>query len=206
MHSSNFFLEVIAPGAKYFNRAGLSHVSIAHKSNFKLKLSNNRDTPADASVFVQGIDSGIFRVPANDSIIIDRPSDNSQLFIALVEDIPEAVREGILSKADNNGKIVVTFAPEKKVDILHREKFSSVEGYFDHHDESRATRRLTKAEGIVLEKSSVQSFNQVPLITNIDFPRIKSIEVRLVAHIETTWIPAHNPVAQPSYNPSSPSR
>ena len=113
MSSNNFSVEVIAEGVAKFKKDDFNYVSIKHKSNFKLKFTNNRDTPADAILTIEGVNNGTYRVPSHGSLTAERPSGAKKLFVALVEDTKESNSAGITTGDKDNGLITVKFVPEK---------------------------------------------------------------------------------------------
>lgn len=113
--SNGFSIEIIHTGlnAPKHLIGGANYFSLPQKAEYKIKLSNNKHTRADAHVYIDGEKMGVWRIPSNGSISIERPVDNNKKFTFLKENTSEAREGGIVSGKNENGLIKVIFKPEK---------------------------------------------------------------------------------------------
>jgi hypothetical protein len=112
--TNDFSVNIIAPSANSFRKNGGDYCSLKHREEYKLKLSNNRNTKCDAEVFIDNETVGIWRIGSNDSIIIERPVKINRKFTFLKENSIEARQSGISSGLSYNGLVKIVFKPEVK--------------------------------------------------------------------------------------------
>lgn len=92
------------------------HVVLRHGQNFSLRLHNGHkycgaNKPSDAEVWVQGRYIGTFRVPANQSILIEHPVNDYGKFTAYRNGSQEAEQIGLDTTSNDNGLIKVIWKP-----------------------------------------------------------------------------------------------
>ena len=92
------------------------YVVLKHCQNFSLRLHNSHKSggmfkAADAEVWIQGKLIGTFRVPANQSIALEHPVNDTGKFTAYKNNTPEANQIGINPDSEDNGLIKVIWKP-----------------------------------------------------------------------------------------------
>lgn len=92
------------------------YIVLKHGQNFSLRLHNGHkycgsNKPADAEVWIQGKLIGTFRVPANQTIEIEHPVNDSGKFTAYRNGSIEASQIGIDPASNENGLIKVIWKP-----------------------------------------------------------------------------------------------
>ncbi len=117
IHVNGFSLEIIStrPVTKK-NIGGANYYLLQHKSIYKLKLTNGRETKCDAEVWIDGEKVGTWRINNRSQIIVERPANISRKFVFLKENSADARFIGIANNNDSNGLIKVIFKPEKYTD------------------------------------------------------------------------------------------
>lgn len=88
------------------------YVYMKHGTQYKMELSNHRDLRCNAEIKIDGKSVGVWRIPAYETIVIERPSDDIGKFTFYKKGSKEAkvVDTGI---ADiNQGLVEVEFTPE----------------------------------------------------------------------------------------------
>jgi hypothetical protein len=98
------------------NESSDGYIDMEHNKVFSIRLYNrhmNNGTakPCDATVFVNGIDVGTFRVQHGQYLIVERPINDTGRFTAIKAGTSEAVSAGIDEKDENVGLIKVIFRP-----------------------------------------------------------------------------------------------
>jgi hypothetical protein len=197
--------------SKYTDDERSWYIEIPHETEYKLRLTNNRKVIADAVVKMEGQKIGKWRVNANDSIEIERPSDIMRKFTFLAEGTKEAAEAGIHSGDRNNGLIEVIFYPKKESKYVKipagQEAFVSTQGskWLSHQPRMMSANvrsndsmmtplsaafQVPKAEyrggSTVLGGTSDQHFGSVHSIpeNEIDRDNVTTIMFRLVAPAE----------------------
>lgn len=92
------------------------YIVLKHGQNFSLRLHNGHkycgnNKPADAEVWIQGKLIGTFRVPANQTVEIEHPFNDSGKFTAYRNGSSEANQIGIDPDSNENGLIKVIWKP-----------------------------------------------------------------------------------------------
>ena len=91
---------------------GDNYFAMKHGTEYKINLGNNNHTKADAHIWIDGEQVGIWRLNSYDNITIERPANVSRKFTLLKENSRDARNAGV-SYSQNNGLLKVTFMPEK---------------------------------------------------------------------------------------------
>jgi len=225
VYFNDFSLEIISSDGNLdkFTREGAKYVGIINGSEYKLKLGNHRNTICDVKVELEGKVVGKWRIPANDSIVIERPADKAKKFTFVSEMSMEAIDAGVIAKESTNGLIKVTFYPKKKVkyekiseiDILETPEPRSFLASgplqpLEHSDFSTNMRKSLdqsktispkisykryEAGATVLGDSSSQRFSEIKSLTpdQINQDEITTIYVRLVVKKEVQPIQKKTP-------------
>jgi hypothetical protein len=100
------------------------YVVLNHAQPFSIRLHNHhRDNgnskPADAEIWIQGKLMGIWRVPANQTIVIERSTEDDGKFTAYRNGSTEAKQIGLDATSDENGLIKVVWKPGYKPERPH---------------------------------------------------------------------------------------
>lgn len=93
------------------------YVPLQHGSEYSIKMWNRASTRCDAKVSIDGQEVGTWRIPARESIKIERPSNISRKFTFYEEGSGESKQAGIISGGESNGLVSVRFIPEKYSEI-----------------------------------------------------------------------------------------
>lgn len=91
---------------------------LKHGQKFSLRLKNThryegKQIPCDVDVFIQGKRMGSWRIPAGQTIILERPENDYGHFTAYRNNTLEAQQAGIDKDSYENGLIKVVFKPGK---------------------------------------------------------------------------------------------
>jgi len=91
---------------------------LKHDQKFSLRLKNThryegKQIPCDVDVYIQGRACGTFRIQAGQTIILERPENDSGHFTAYKNNTLEAKQAGIDKDSYENGLIKVVFKPGK---------------------------------------------------------------------------------------------
>lgn len=98
------------------NEKSSGYVEIEHNTQYTIQLRNYRYVRCDATVSVDGKIVGVFRLNANGSLRLERPSHDKGRFTFYKAGTKEASKAGISSIPYNDrGLISVTFVPEKEI-------------------------------------------------------------------------------------------
>ena len=126
--TNNFGVNVISDTYnERVDRGGnYNYVALDNNTQYKLKLSNYRDTDAMAEVSVEGDKVGTWFIPANDSITIERPSDVSRKFTFFKETDTRATNAGVIPGESTNGLIKVIFYPKKPMAYIMTPTYSTM--------------------------------------------------------------------------------
>lgn len=111
---NEFGFSIISDDVTHFtrNNGKYHYFSLPNFSEYKIKLINNREARSDAIVSVDGEVIGTWRVPAFDSILIQRPANVNRKLIFIKEDSYTGKYAGVTRDDPNNGLITVVFKPE----------------------------------------------------------------------------------------------
>jgi hypothetical protein len=89
------------------------YVEMVHGQVYKLCLRNNRRVRCDARVEIDGKNVGTWRIPARDTITLERPAHDDGQFTFYEVGTPEARKAHLNVFSDDLGLVRVTFSPEK---------------------------------------------------------------------------------------------
>ena len=117
VYLNGFGVEILVRGRNIdkFTRNGGKYYALHHGDEYEIRLTNNRDTIADAELKIDGVDSGKFRIPAHDTLTLERPANRPKKFTFVKEDSSLARRTGVVEGEYENGLISVKFFPKKEV-------------------------------------------------------------------------------------------
>lgn len=156
--SNNFAVSIKTPYDRTysFKKIGkYNYVSLPNNSPYKIQLVNNRDQRCDATVTIDGVSVGTWRVPPYDSITIERPANINRRFLFFKQDSSLAKKTNLEHVSPFNGLISVTFKPELKMNYPYEsDDYNQITGYI--------------AEPTFYEKWNY-GFDDSPGKTNIDF-------------------------------------
>lgn len=96
-----------------------NYVVMQHGQQYSLKLSNHHKDggyckPCDADVYCDGKFLGSFRIPYGQTILLERPANDSGRLTAYRKDSAEAKQAGLDSNSSELGLIKVVFRPGTK--------------------------------------------------------------------------------------------
>lgn len=112
---NGFSLEILVNGsipAKTKFIGGAYYIMMNHNQEYKIMLTNDNNTRADADVWIDNQMIGSWRLNPHSSITIERPAEFNRKFLFLQEGTTIANRSGIVNQSNNNGLIKVLFKPE----------------------------------------------------------------------------------------------
>ncbi len=183
MEKNDFSVDIV--GYPTFPKNGYKYIALPHETEYKLRLSNKRNTRCDVQVKIDGRIIGTFRVNALESMIIERPADNDRKFVFLKENTKESLSAGIVTGNNNNGLIEVTFTPElsaKRCCNIQQSYLYNTTGYMseENFESSHQSNRCYSSGATALGQKSDQSFDYISKITNVDHSNITTIILRLV--------------------------
>ncbi len=91
------------------------YVVMKHDMKYAIRLSNFGDLRCDTEVKIDGKVVGGWRVPSNDSIVIERPAHDTGCFTFYKTETCEAKKVGLV-RSEELGLITVLFMPEEEVE------------------------------------------------------------------------------------------
>jgi len=112
MRLGNFSVEILK--GKELNSG---YVAMKHNTKYALRLSNFGDLRCDAEVEIDGKPVGAWRVPSNDSTVIERPTHETGCFTFYKAGTREA-KKAELVRSGKLGLISVIFKPEEEP-VIH---------------------------------------------------------------------------------------
>ena len=173
MRLGNFAVEV-SPGRE----SASGYVAMDHNTKYVIKLTNLGSPRCDAEVMIDGKEVGTWRVPAGNSIVLERPVNDTGRFTFCRLGTPEADRIGLV-RDSKLGLISVLFKPESE--------------YLESD-----LRACQKPGGTGLSGRSDQMFRQVRALT-YDKSAFVQIHLRLICDDEQLrpLIPISSPVPPP---------
>ncbi|MCI5188919.1 MAG: hypothetical protein D3905_03765 [Candidatus Electrothrix sp. AS4_5] len=118
MRLGNFSVEILKG-----RELDSGYVAMKHNTKYALRLSNIGDRRCDAEVEIDGKLVGVWRIPSNKHIVIERPTHDTGCFTFYKAETREA-KKAQLVQSGKLGLISVLFKPEKKLDC-----------YFDFDDD-----------------------------------------------------------------------
>jgi hypothetical protein len=98
----------------HFTDNGHTYYSLAHGSEYKVKMTNNTFQKVNALLKIDGVLMGKWRIDPFTSVIIERPVDNQRKFTFVDENSWEARDGNVVRGINENGLVEVTFFPELK--------------------------------------------------------------------------------------------
>lgn len=166
MYSHNFSVRIVggseAPGG---------YVEIAHNTEYSIQMRNSGSVDCDAEVSIDGNNVGTWRIDADDSINIERPSGVAQkfTFFQLGSDEAAAVE---LEDSDLLGLVSVRFRPGLVIKQVYPEV------------ENQNYKSITRSGGTGLGESSNQRFGSAK---KLDYDRSAEhiINLRLICKQQT---------------------
>lgn len=212
---NNFKVEILSSANEkmdVMNIDGGNYVPLRHKTEYKIKLSNSRQTKCDATVYVDGEDIGTWRVTPFNTITLERTSDVKRKFTYVDEESKEAVLSGMQTGHRDNGLIRIVFKPEKQqMRVLQKKNYglgsrggagARGTGFLSNNDSfglensnesmqyksmnmtksKGATSNSMSSGGTLLGGSSRQEFSSTSRIQNYDTNNITEISLRLVTN------------------------
>jgi hypothetical protein len=178
-----FSFSVLIPEGKE-NEAG--YVVMEHGTKYTVVLRNNNAVRADARLEIDGKHQGTWRLPARDSISLERPGHDTGHFTFYKAGSSQGSAIGLDKNDPELGLIKVTFTPEKEPqfypDVVEYESYGSASG--SRSVERSAKSRGFSAGGTGLSGSSNQSFGQAKEM-DLDLSSQVVIHLRLVAQKAT---------------------
>ncbi len=177
MRINNFEVR-IHPGAETAD----GYVEMYHNTQYALRLTNHWQVRCDAQVEIDGKSVGTWRIPARQTICLERPAHDTGRFTFYKMGTPEAT-QAQLQYHDKLGLVQVTFTPEKRRRPVYRPMMDAMEaeslcesaggsGFF----KSKCTR---SAGGTGLSGRSSQRFGVANQI-EYDYSQQAAISLRLV--------------------------
>jgi hypothetical protein len=169
------------------------HVRLQHNLHYSLLMKNHVDLDCDATVSIDGLEVGTWRLRGNSSIEIERPVDDTGRFTFYMLGSNQAKKIG-LSATDNLGLVTVVFMPEKPPPPA-----TNSEPRFLKTDNGEAQFSPSRG-GTGLAGESYQKFNTVAPL-EYDRKNFATIHLRLVCddgeprplRKSSTTIPSHLP-------------
>lgn len=189
VQNNGFSVEIIPVDGQVsdFDRGGAEYVGLNNNTEYKIKLSNQRDTICDVDLDLEGKHIGKWRINAHDSIVIERPANISQKFTFFSETSMRADEAGVNVGGRNNGLLKATFYPKKtyrEEPVLVQESISYRSSMASSATQSmrRSSPRGFKSGVTLLGDYSDQEFGTTrPLRDNeIDWSDKTTIYLRLV--------------------------
>ena len=114
VHLNGFSVRVEAPNAKKVKGAqGSTYIAMPNKSEYSLKLTNERETECDVVVNIDGEFVGKWRINAGQTIEVERPTNVAKKFTFFEETSKEAKSAGVAIEKEENGLVDVVFYPRK---------------------------------------------------------------------------------------------
>lgn len=112
---NGFSLEILTnSGTVHKTSIGNSnYFALPNKSEYRLRLRNNRNTRADILIWIDNEKIGKWRIEAFSKITIERPANSPRKLVFIKEGSREALNSGIRSGDSYNGLIKIEFRPEK---------------------------------------------------------------------------------------------
>jgi hypothetical protein len=104
------------------------YVDMQHNTQYRLVLRNSRSIRCDARVEVDGKHVGTWRIPANQSITLERPVHDESKFTFYKLGTSEGNQAQLNGSNPSLGLVKVTFTPEVKRDVVYKENRIWVDG------------------------------------------------------------------------------
>ena len=185
----HFEVQVVSAQAERFARDGYEYVSLPSGSTYSLRLINNGNTRCDAVVMIDSTKIGSWRIPAGDSVTIDRPSHTNRKFTFVSEGSSIARQTGSRPGVEANGLIKIVFKPEKEQIALRSPKLTRAASSMSARSAAPSTmarpassqERLSSGVTVLGDRSD-QQFGQVAMLRDdqIDWQGVVEMNIRLV--------------------------
>lgn len=218
MVSSNGF-SVRVPEARAVPREP-DMASLPHGAEYSVLLRNDRPARCDATLSVDGVPMGTFRLAPYGSARLERPAGQARKFTFLREGSAAARAAGVPSGAQANGLITVEFLPER-VRVAARgivpESAAAVPQSLRADGEECSLNSVSSCAsyssgGTALGRSSDQHFASASALRDVDAANRTVLHLRLVVSEALTSVRAYEPGAlaagepQPFYGNAEPPR
>lgn len=175
--TNGFSLEILVGGlmpAKIRFINGAYYIIMKHKQEYKIMLSNNNSTRADADVWIDNQNIGSWRLNPYSSITIERPVEFNRKFIFLQEGTTIADRSGIVNHSNDNGLIKVLFKPELEPRLDYYSYTNSMS-----ESQTRTTSSYSHGATALGNQSNQQYTNATP-IYNYEKNKFATITARMI--------------------------
>ena len=90
-----------------------AYVEIKHGKQYTLSLRNHRNVECDAEIKIDSTHIGTFRIPSQQKIELERPSNDTGNFTFYKSGTKKGNKAGIVQGKSDNGLIEATFTPTK---------------------------------------------------------------------------------------------
>lgn len=151
------------------------YASLRDGQEFAIVMRNGRSTPADAELTIDDTIMGKWRVPAFQSVSIERPQSSARKFTFLKEGTSRALKAGVPTGDEQNGLVTVTFTPEMPSDV----RYAGLQAESGLSLESVSPAGYSSG-GTALGAASQQTFGSTAALRNIDAQNITTVNLRLV--------------------------
>lgn len=183
---------------KKINRGGNVYFAMPDLTEYKILLSNGNMTRCDATVYLDDIEVGTWRIEAFSTITIERPVGEARKFVLVQEGTNIAYQAGIGSY-DTNGLLRAEFKPEMirqrapnrsrgiirydlplTANMLRTNKVTSTITTQSKKQMTNNLRDNLQPAGTGLGNYSDQEFYDTDRLFTIDYNKITTINTRLV--------------------------
>ena len=158
------------------------YVELRHNTEYALRLRNDRNVAADAVVRIDGLEIGTWRIPAHQSILIERPANVDRKFTFYKLGSVEGNQAGL----ERNSDLPCT----KGGDL------EDIGASYDTSSKGVGNTRSYSAGGTGLGDRSNQRFGQAQAIDR-DYANQVTINLRLVAVDEPAIVSLRSAVSSP---------
>lgn len=212
----NFSMDIVAQTpnlqgdtAHHYCSGQDNYYAMPSGSNYSIVLNNHRFLPADARIWIEGRDVGLFRIPGHGRISVERPAGQSLKFSLVNERTDYARMQGVVPGAEENGLVEILFYPQliplmgKPNDDDHDEPWiflnertgepisrgQSLAKVSSRNQGTTLSRQISQTRATplvsgatILKDYSHQVFDRIPALRNdqIDHGLITSLSARLV--------------------------
>ena len=188
--------------------------SLPHGSEYSVQLRNDRATRCDATLWIDGVAMGTFRVAPHSAVRVERPAGAARKFTFLREGSAAALGAGVPTGARENGLIKVEFLPEYEA-VTHYnavpQRALSARGTTWAADNLECCAAPMAAQsfqrgGTALGEASDQRFGEAAALRSVDHANRTVLHLRLVVGQALTSVRAYDPnaLAQPFGNAEPP--
>lgn len=201
-HINGFSVKIIGNGVDFFKKNDFNYFAVPHKGEYKIKLTNQRETKADAVVTVDGEEVGTWRVNPYSSITLERPANINRKFIFVAENSKIGRSTGVTPNSYNNGIISVIFKPAKK---HFRSFWGNMRGAMENeiqfdcdtdsiykncsYSKQQSANQTFESGATILGDKTSQHFGSADHIYDFDKENFTTINLRLVIAKRKKYIP-----------------